>query len=38
MDNKNEKSRINQKQYSKTPLCALSKVAERTKIHLVCIV
>jgi hypothetical protein len=38
MDNKNEKSQINQKQYSKTPLCTLSKVAEQTKIHLICIV
>ena len=35
MDNKNEKSQIIQKWYSKPPLCALSKVAEQTKIHLV---
>ena len=34
MDNENEKSQINQKQYSKPPLCTLSKLAEQAKIHL----
>ena len=35
MDNENEKSQINQKRYSKTPLYALSKLAEQAKIHLI---
>ena len=35
MDNENEKSQINQKRYSKTPLCALSKLAEQAKIYLI---
>ena len=35
IDNENEKSQINQKRYSKTPLCALSKLAEQAKIHLI---
>jgi hypothetical protein len=34
MDNKNEKSQINQKRYSKTLLYALSKLAEQAEIHL----
>ena len=35
LDSENEKSQINQKQHPKTPLCALSKLAEQAKIRLV---
>jgi hypothetical protein len=38
MDNKNKKSQINQNSIQKPTLCALSKVIEQTKIHLICIV
>ena len=38
MDDENEKSQINQKQYSKTHSCALSKLAEQAKIHLLYII